>query len=149
MDVTWEGVPNALARILEVNLGIIAACAPTMKPFVRYMHARATGKDPREALLRTSTRYPSHSHWYTRFRFGSRAAGSASARSGHNNVLFNPSPQPPAEVTTTQSLGLPLQGFRETETDDGFDLSTLRGENSQGSLQTHAGEKYPSKSGIC
>ena len=30
-DLTWEGIPNAIARILEVNLGIIAACTPMMR----------------------------------------------------------------------------------------------------------------------
>ena len=33
-NLTWEGVPNAIARIFEVNLGIIAACTPMM----RYVH---------------------------------------------------------------------------------------------------------------
>ena len=32
IDQTWDGVPNALCRILEVNFGIIAACMPMMRP---------------------------------------------------------------------------------------------------------------------
>ena len=45
-DITWVGIPNAIARILEVNLGTIAACAPMMKPFYRYVRARIRGRHP-------------------------------------------------------------------------------------------------------
>ncbi|KAL9044620.1 MAG: hypothetical protein Q9214_002256 [Letrouitia sp. 1 TL-2023] len=116
-DVTWEGLPNALARVFEVNLGIVAACAPTMKPLVRYIHARATGKDPREILLRNTTRSASHSHWYYRLKFSSRGFGTHSGKSEQRNYPFNPGPQvpPPAGVTNTQqSLSLPLQGISGT-----------------------------------
>ncbi|KAG8534392.1 uncharacterized protein KY384_001237 [Bacidia gigantensis] len=31
-DLTWQGIPNAFGRIFEINLGIIAACMPMMRP---------------------------------------------------------------------------------------------------------------------
>ncbi|KAL8734991.1 MAG: hypothetical protein Q9166_001116 [cf. Caloplaca sp. 2 TL-2023] len=42
-DVSWVGVPGALTRVFEVNIGIIAACSPVLRPFVRYIKARITG----------------------------------------------------------------------------------------------------------
>ncbi|KAI4109903.1 MAG: hypothetical protein L6R37_000253 [Teloschistes peruensis] len=114
MDVTWEGVPNALARILEINLGIIAACTPIMKPLVRYVRARVTGNDPHEMLYRatTATRTPSHSTWYSRFKGGPRKYGSTSNKSVPWNFFHYPNPQLPSkqDITTQQSLGLPLEG---------------------------------------
>lgn len=145
-DVTWEGVPNALARVFEVNLGIVAACAPTMKPLVRYIHARATGKDPREVLLRNTTRSASHSHWYYRLKFGSHGFGTHSGKSEQRNYPFNPGPQipPPAGVTNTQqSLSLPLQGVNGTEsTSDDLEPSSLHGEKSKGSLYSYPGGRH-------
>ncbi|KAI4233244.1 MAG: hypothetical protein LQ349_004533 [Xanthoria aureola] len=119
-DVSWAGVPNALARVFEINLGIIAACIPIMKPFVRYVKARATGQDPHDILYRTQTprtQSMSHSHstWYSRLRFGSRKFGSTSDKSGPwKNGPYHPSrePQSKNEVATQQSLALPLEGPR-------------------------------------
>ncbi|KAL9639431.1 MAG: hypothetical protein Q9204_001090 [Flavoplaca sp. TL-2023a] len=115
MDVSWAGVPNALARVFEINLGIIAACMPIMKPFVRYVKARATGQDPHDILYRTQTpRTPSMSQpaWYSRFRFGSRKFGSSSDQSGPwRNEPYIPTKEPTSkELGTQQSLALPLEG---------------------------------------
>ncbi|KAL9000871.1 MAG: hypothetical protein Q9169_000626 [Polycauliona sp. 2 TL-2023] len=122
MDVSWAGVPNALCRVFEINLGIIAACMPIMKPFIRYVKARATGQDPHDILYRTrSLPTPSMSHsqsqsaWYSRFRFGSRKLGSTSDQSGPwKNGPYNSAKEPPLEqdLTTQQSLALPLQGSK-------------------------------------
>ncbi|KAL8701532.1 MAG: hypothetical protein Q9201_004861 [Fulgogasparrea decipioides] len=123
-DVTWEGIPNALARILEINLGIIAACTPIMKPLLRYIHARATGHDPHDMLYRATT--PSmtrpHSTWYTRFRCAPHKFGSTSNKSTPWNPFYNPTPQPPSkqDLATEQSLGLPMEGPRvETHIEGG------------------------------
>ncbi|KAL9030917.1 MAG: hypothetical protein Q9180_006858 [Flavoplaca navasiana] len=115
MDVSWAGVPNALARVFEINLGIIAACMPIMKPFVRYVKARATGQDPHDVLYRTQIpRTPSMSQnaWYSRFRFGSRKFGSSSDQSGPwRNEPYIPTNEPTSkELGTQQSLALPLEG---------------------------------------
>ena len=68
-DLSWVETPNALARIIEVNLGISLACAPIMKPFVQYVHASATGKDPHRLLSRGKSK-PSMEHvrWRSGFR---------------------------------------------------------------------------------
>ncbi|KAL8735541.1 MAG: hypothetical protein Q9166_000709 [cf. Caloplaca sp. 2 TL-2023] len=111
------GVPNALARVFEINLGIIAACIPIMKPLIRYLKARATGQDPHDILYRTRTPSMSHSHstWYSRFKFGPRKFGSTANKSvPWGNAPCNPTVEPPLgqDLTTQQSLGLPLEGPR-------------------------------------
>ncbi|KAL8902067.1 MAG: hypothetical protein Q9192_000211 [Flavoplaca navasiana] len=123
MDVSWAGVPNALARVFEINLGIIAACMPIMKPFVRYVKARATGQDPHDILYRTQTpRTPSMSQnaWYSRFRFGSRKFGSSSDQSGPwRNEPYIPTKEPTSkELGTQQSLALPLEGPKVERLED-------------------------------
>ncbi|KAL8949431.1 MAG: hypothetical protein Q9222_004454 [Ikaeria aurantiellina] len=126
VDITWEGIPNALARILEINLGIIAACTPIMKPLVRYLRARATGQDPHAILYRTQTPMShshSHSAWYPRFRFGSRGVGSTSSKSILGNPFYNPTAQPPTgkDLAILQDLQLPIQGPRvETHIEAGM-----------------------------
>ncbi|KAL8833065.1 MAG: hypothetical protein Q9170_004527 [Blastenia crenularia] len=145
VDVTWEGIPNALARMFEINLGIIAACAPIMKPLVRYVHARATGRDPREVLCRTKTPSVSHSHsmWYRRLKFGSRGYGSTSDKSLMRNPFHHSAPPPPPveELLTQQSLGLPLEGPRvETYIEGGTPDS--HEERSKRSLQSQWAATY-------
>ncbi|KAL8862515.1 MAG: hypothetical protein Q9178_001013 [Gyalolechia marmorata] len=117
MDVSWAGVPNALARVFEINLGIIAACMPIMKPFVRYVKARATGEDPHDILYRSRTPSVAHpkSTWYTRLGFSSCPFRSTSNKSGPcMHGPYNPTKEPPSgpEVNTRQSLTLPLEGPR-------------------------------------
>ena len=117
MDVSWAGVPNALARVFEINLGIIAGCMPIMKPFVRYVKARATGQDPHDILYRSRTPSVSHpkSTWYRHFGFSSCPFGSTANKSVPcMHGPYNPTKEPPSgpEVNTRQSLTLPLEGPR-------------------------------------
>ncbi|KAI4254784.1 MAG: hypothetical protein LQ352_002909 [Teloschistes flavicans] len=137
MDVTFDGIPNALARILEINLGIIAACTPVMKPLIRYVRARVTGKDPHDMLYRASTASMtrSHSTWYMRFKGGRRKFGSTSNRSVPWKAFRNPSPP---DLTTQQSLGLPLEGpMVETHIEGG---TTQMHKESKRSLQSQLGD---------
>ena len=76
-DYTWVGVGNALTRILEVNFGIIGACAPIMRPLVLYLKAKVAqaryGRDS-ESLDSVQTPAsqltwfspPSQTPWYKR-----------------------------------------------------------------------------------
>ena len=71
-DLSWVEIPNGLARIIEVNLGIIAACTPMMKPFVRYVRASVTGNDPYDMLSRGKRqRTMSHIQGHAGFRVSS------------------------------------------------------------------------------
>ena len=68
-DLSWVETPNALARIIEVNLGITLACAPIMKPFVQYVHASVTGQDPHRLLSRGKNQSSAeHVRWRSGFR---------------------------------------------------------------------------------
>ncbi|KAL9001765.1 MAG: hypothetical protein Q9188_005275 [Gyalolechia gomerana] len=131
--------------MFEINLGIIAACAPIMKPLFRYVHARATGRDPREVLYRTRTASASyiHSKWYKRLRFGSRGYGSTSNKSLQRNPFHYPPvpPLPEQDLVTQQSLHLPLQGPRvETHIEGG--ASVPHEENPKRSLQSQWGPTF-------
>ncbi|KAL9028733.1 MAG: hypothetical protein Q9196_002951 [Gyalolechia fulgens] len=144
-DVTWEGLPNAIARMFEINLGIIAACAPIMKPLYRYLYARATGKDPREVLYRTRTPSVSHTHttWYKRWRFGSRGYRSRSSKSLQANPFHYPSvpPLPEQDSVIRQSLHLPLQGLKVEAYIEG-ETSVLHEEHPTSNLQSDWGLAY-------
>ncbi|KAL8674515.1 MAG: hypothetical protein Q9168_001107 [Polycauliona sp. 1 TL-2023] len=131
MDVSWAGVPNALCRVFEINLGIIAACIPIMKPFLRYVKARVTGQDPHDILYRTRTLQTpsvshsnSHSAWYhPRFRFGSRKFGSTSEKlEPWKSGPYNPAQEPASnqDIETQQSLGLPIEGPMDTYIEAGM-----------------------------
>ena len=49
-----------------MNVGIVAACMPIMKPFVRYVRARISGNDPHGLVRRSSSdKRTLHSHWYS------------------------------------------------------------------------------------
>jgi hypothetical protein len=63
-DLSWLGIPNAMTRIFEVNIGNSAACLPILRSFIRYVHAKATGIDPK-GILRRKSIAPQHSRWYT------------------------------------------------------------------------------------
>ena len=63
-DLSWNGIPNAMTRIFEVNIGNITACIPVMKPFARYVHAIVTGRDPHEILHRKNSSNSRHEHWW-------------------------------------------------------------------------------------
>ncbi|KAI4187397.1 MAG: hypothetical protein LQ348_004087 [Seirophora lacunosa] len=146
MDVTWGGVPNAFSRIFEINLGIVAACVPIMKPLYRYIHAKATGQDPHNVLYRTHTPSASpslsnsHRSWYRRLKLGSRGYGSTSNKSVPWGAVHYPSLRQPSgqDLGTQQSLNLPLEGPRvETHIEGG--LPNLHEEKSKRSLQSQLG----------
>ena len=62
-DVTWQGVPNALCRMLEINLGIIAACMPMMRTL--FIHVKKKYSKRRDSESLSSTRTPaSQLQWY-------------------------------------------------------------------------------------
>lgn len=157
-DLSWVGVPNAMTRIFEVNIGNIAACVPILKPFSRYMHARVTGRDPHEILRRKISPSPSHPNWFLkRFRLGRPSPvytkterelrrDPQKERRAPRSVAQEPS-------ATEKSLGLPLQGVRESF----FNISIphlphpdvkkmdmnapdLRGQESESSLRMDFGE---------
>ena len=76
-DYTWVGVGNALTRILEVNFGIIGACAPIMRPLVLYLKAKIAqaryGRDSEslDSAQTTASQLtwfspPSQTPWYKR-----------------------------------------------------------------------------------
>ncbi|KAL8789922.1 MAG: hypothetical protein Q9195_006583 [Heterodermia aff. obscurata] len=65
-DMTWVGVGNAFARIFEINLGIIAACIPLMKPFGRAIRNRLRTQRSTERLD-SDEDLTKHSHWYSRW----------------------------------------------------------------------------------
>lgn len=64
-DLTWVGVGNSLARIFEINLGMIAACIPLMKPLVRFLRTYFYGP-PSSSRLSSDENLSKHTRWYTR-----------------------------------------------------------------------------------
>ena len=157
-DLTWVGVPNAMTRIFEVNIGNIAACVPILKPFSRYMHARITGRDPHDMLRHRGSPPSSPLNWYSK-RFWLRRPSPAYTKTEREvdpmpvEVRRAPwSPNGHDSAATDKTLDLPLQGVRESF----FDLSIphlrqhdgksdlrapgMRGQESEGSLMKEGGE---------
>ena len=66
-------VPNYLWRIAEVNIGIIAACTPHMKPLFRHLRG-LSGEEPLTSITPPTPTSPLSSRWYGRFRRGSSSA---------------------------------------------------------------------------
>lgn len=140
-DSTWVGVGNAFARIFEINLGIIAACIPLMKPLLRSVRQRIRTQRSSERLD-SEENLPKYDHWYSRWlqTCGGRRGASSShglnepvsfdayvryTRDWHrrkrppNAVVAEHHPvmsQVPSEVLSqvpsVQSLHLPLHGVR-------------------------------------
>lgn len=92
--LTYHDLFNLTIKLrLEVNIGIIAACTPIMKPFIRYIQARVSGNDPHGLVRRrSSSRWGWHSHWYSRL-WGSRP--SIPAVDSRNNINWDPRPSVP------------------------------------------------------
>ncbi|KAL9098056.1 MAG: hypothetical protein Q9163_006208 [Psora crenata] len=63
-DQSWEGVPNALCRILEVNFGIIAACMPMMRSIWKW-GKKKWGERVGPASVTTTKTPMSRLQWYT------------------------------------------------------------------------------------
>ena len=157
-DLSWVGVPNAMTRIFEVNIGNIAACVPILKPFGRYVHARVTGRDPHEMLRRRASPSSSPSNWHSK-RFWLRRPIPAYTKTERElqdvPAEVQRAPWSPAResVATERTLDLPLQGVRESFfnfsvpylsqhdiKDDPNKTSELRGQESEGSLLKEGGE---------
>ncbi len=156
-DLSWVGVPNAMTRIFEVNIGNIAACVPILKPFGRYVHARVTGRDPHEMLGRRAGPSPSPPNWYS-WRFGLRRPSPAYTKSErelqHVPVEIRRVPRSVGQESsaTERSLGLPLQGIRESffnisiphlphrDAKSELNAPDLRGQESEGTLRMDFGE---------
>ena len=159
-DLSWVGVPNAMTRIFEVNIGNIAACVPIMKPLSRYLHACITGRDPHEMLRRRTGPSPSSpANWYSkrliRLRRPSRAYTKSERELKQVPAEVERAPWSPAlqeSLDTEGTLNLPLQGVRESFFEisvphlrgrDGKDElrgSGTRGQGSEGSLSKEGGE---------
>ena len=95
-DQTWAGIPNALCRMLEINLGIIAACMPMMRPLWNLGRRKWQEKFGPEKMTTVRTPMsrlqwyspPSHSPWYKRIK-----------------RHFQWSPRPPvSQTSSTQSM---------------------------------------------
>jgi len=131
-DLSWVGVPNAMTRIFEVNIGNIAACIPILKPFARYVHARFTGRDPHQILNRKASDPDAHERWYRR---GWRIPGPSWSRGNSNAYGQQQEPELPSnvmkmraialeeasigtETSRTASIALPMQGIRKGEGDE-------------------------------
>ena len=122
-DLSWVGVPNAMTRIFEVNIGNIAACVPILKPFGRYVHARVTGRDPHEMLGRRNSPASSPPLWYSK-RFWLRRPSPVYEKSEQElrpvPVPVESTRVPPRvlargeSIATQGTLDLPLQGVRES-----------------------------------
>lgn len=126
-DLSWVGVPNAMTRIFEVNIGNIAACVPILKPFTRYVHAIITGRDPHQILRRKTSDNSLHQRWYARgFGFWTSRhikGDSAYARQepelppGVGVVKMRPvasgNVSNKSEAQRSESLGLPMEGERK------------------------------------
>ncbi|KAL8950586.1 MAG: hypothetical protein Q9222_003395 [Ikaeria aurantiellina] len=80
-----DAVGISIAKLLEVNFGIIAACLPIMKPLSSYIHSLYTGIpfERRRSSAKTPTipsSSRSHGPWY-------RLRGSRSALFNHKSAI--------------------------------------------------------------
>ena len=139
-DLSWVGLPNAMTRVFEVNIGNIAASVPILKPFVRWVHARISGRDPHRILQRRTSHPENHERWYMcGLRVPGRWSRTGTYGSGQQEMdlpanvmmvraggLENASTK--TETTRTESIALPMQGVRKKEGqgDSTPDLPNLR-----------------------
>ena len=122
-DVTWVGVGNALTRMLvlfcflpsissanvsslrlEVNFGIIGACAPIMRPLYLHLRSRIT---PRQLTLSSTQGTtpsqlqwftpPSTTPWYKRIFRAPAPTDKLDGRPEGPDVSHNPIPDPTAK----------------------------------------------------
>ena len=165
-DLSWVGVPNAMTKVFEVNIGNIAACVPMAKPFSRYVRACVTGRDPHEILLRRRAS-PGGAGGGATAATGEDTSSSSSPSNWYSlrPWLRRPSPvrtklekemgrMMPGE--TERTLDLPLQGVRDSFFNisvphlppeqggggkgGGLEASALHGHGSEGSLMKGGGD---------
>ncbi|KAL8677442.1 MAG: hypothetical protein Q9186_006128 [Xanthomendoza sp. 1 TL-2023] len=144
-NISWVGIPGALTRVFEVNIGIMAACAPVLRPFVRYVRARLTGEDPHHMLRQNSTKQSFHSSWYYRF-WPSRSSPDRSLRH-EKNVQSDDArhkcgfQQGHASKSndTEATLNLPIQGIQERNDSMALPVLPERKYDSWHGLQTGVG----------
>ena len=115
-DLTWVGVGIAIAKMFEVNLGIIAACLPLMKPLYTFIRSgqtprrASTNSKPPSSGVRTPWRkiLPSRNDtdgkrvWTWRKTSPIMPDGNMNDNKDHETQ------------DTNRSIGLPLQGIRKT-----------------------------------
>ena len=103
-DQTWEGIPNALCRMLEINFGIIAACMPMMRPLWNWSKRKWRERfgPTKVTTVRTPMsrlqwyRAPEKEPWYKRLR-----------------RYFQWAPRPPiSQTSSTQSMN-PSRAYNE------------------------------------
>ena len=130
-DLSWVGVGVAVAKMLEVNFGIIAACLPLMKPLYTFVRS---GQMPLRASNitkppSTGTRTP-----WRKLRSSRTNIDGKRQWTWHKTL-----PNMPDDITnksndretqdTSRSIGLPLQEIRKT-TEFGVERSKARTESS-------------------
>ncbi|KAL8998623.1 MAG: hypothetical protein Q9169_002374 [Polycauliona sp. 2 TL-2023] len=119
-DLSWVGVPGALTRVFEVNIGTMAACAPVLRPLIRYIKARITGRDPHH-ILRPFPTQSWHSSWYAHF-WHPRSSTKKGASRSEGREFDSPAKgwgQLKKEGDTTNgtdvTISLPIQGVQERQ----------------------------------
>lgn len=155
-DLSFVGVPNAMTRIFEVNIGNIAACVPILKPFTRYVRARVTGRDPHEMLRRKASPSSSPPIWWSK-RFRLRRPSPVLVRSEREMQQVDAEDRKRPSVAEEpsvpeQTVGLPWQGVRESffnisiphlphsHVKNELDVCNSPGQESEGDLPAHFGE---------
>lgn len=145
-DLSWVAVPTSFTRIFEVNIGNIAACVPVLKPFVRWVHARSTGRDPHQILHRKTSDSETHARWY-RWQWGARRRGEGYVGYGDGQ---GESDLPPgvvkmramgaerSEAERSGSIGLPMQGVRKGGEDE-KDLPAVPNVRDERYYRSHSG----------
>lgn len=143
------------SRSFEVNIGIIAACAPILRPFTRYIKARITGQDPHHILREFPTR-SFHSSWYSRFRRSKSSAREPVSRrrdkdfncpeNGWGKAMKGGDASNKTDVT----VSLPIQGVREREDSRGVMMpeSRLKMYDSGSTLSTKVGAAEVSRDAV-
>ena len=115
-----------------------------MRPFVRYVKARITGKDPHEILRRHHiTTQSFHSSWFSRFWSSNSIPKRPSFGQGTNsdrNFQKAPNEKPSDTGNTDVTISLPLQGVSESIDEEILPVRELCLQKSSQSLQTQLGD---------
>ena len=142
------------SRRFEINLGIIGACVPMMRPFIRYIHARISSKSTSHHF-RSASIPSAKSHWYTNIwgRHSVAAirpyATDAKPRPSSRQNLFK-IPQMLAHIEhtdTAETPDFPLQRIQKT-TDKDMGRQKVNASESQRSLETELGTSRIAQDGV-